>query len=150
MALLEEKNQIEIDDLREKANEYWDTDKSQYYKLLKDAWSLYPEPKNNWTEAYSLAQELFSAYLEEENFEEAKKWLNEMIENNNNLKHSYEDCLFNIGKYNFEIDNLDEAYNQWREVVRGSGGKNHFRYFEGEDKKYLEFYKSQTKLRESK
>lgn len=141
MALLEEKKQLEIDNLREKANEYWDTDKSQYYKLLKDAWSLYPEPKNNWTEAYSLAQELSSAYLDEGYFDEAKKWLNEMIDNNNHLQHSFEDCSFNIGKYLFCIKQYEDALKHFKEVVKEAG----LRYFEDEDPKYLDFYKNPQK-----
>jgi len=141
MALLDEKNQAKIDKLKEKANDYWDKDKSLYFKFINEAWNIYPEPKNNWHEAYSLAQELFSAFLEEENFSEAKKWLNEMIENNNNLSHSYEDCLFNIGKFQFCIQQYEDALSHFKEVVKEAG----LRYFEDEDPKYLDFYKNPQK-----
>jgi tetratricopeptide (TPR) repeat protein len=141
MALLQENKQLEIDILRAKANEYWDRDKEKYFELLIEAWNLYPEPKNNWHEAYSVARELFLAYLIGESFDEAKKWLNEMIANENNLHHRDEDCLFNMGKYTFCIQRYDEALTHFKEAVKIAS----FRVFEGANPKYLDFYKNPDK-----
>ena len=99
---------------------------------------------------YRFIKTAVKGHLDNQNLIPAKKWLDRLIEFNNIAHLSDEEVGFYSGRYFYEIGNLDEAYNQWREVVRGSGGKNHFRFFEGEDKKYLEFYKSQTKLREKK
>ena len=143
MAVLEEKKQEDIDHLREKANEYWDTDKCRYFDLLIEAWNLYPEPKDNWNEAYSLAKELFSAYLLDADFSNAKKWLNAMIANNNKLQHFYGDLEFNIGKYKFETGLYSEALEYFMIATKEGGG---MRYFEDEDKKYREFYKSPEKI----
>ena len=103
MAVLDNKLQEKIDDLINIGNEFWDQDKSQYYKKLFEAWELYPEPKKNWNEAYSLAKEIYQAYILDENFDKAKEWLNKMIDNNNHLHLFDEDCTFNYAKYQFEI-----------------------------------------------
>ncbi|MFK6999562.1 hypothetical protein [Flavobacterium oreochromis] len=45
MAVLDNKLQEKIDDLINIGNEFWNQDKSKYYKKLFEAWELYPEPK---------------------------------------------------------------------------------------------------------
>lgn len=141
MAVLDLKLQNEIDGKRFGANKFFKTDKEQYFKLKTEAWELYPEPKDNWNEAYSLAKDFFKVYLFESNFVKAKEWLNKMIANNNNLHLFDNDLCFNIGKYYFETGEYKDAYEKWKAVVEDSG----FRYFENEDKKYLDFYKSPQK-----
>ena len=156
MALLEEKIQKKIDELIDLS--YEEFQKGNYDKsftLQNEAWELYPNPKEQWNEAYNLAKYIFQDYIKLGKFTEAKEWLEKMNEINNTLKKEKEtlgydeEVNFEAGKYFYETGNLEETYRLWREVVRRSG-KSHFRFFEGEDKKYLEFYKSQTKLRESK
>jgi tetratricopeptide (TPR) repeat protein len=142
MAQLEELIQEKIDGLIDLAYEkHQEGNVSKSFELLKKAWSLYPEPKKDWTEAYNTAKYLFEDYMEIEEYDEAKKWLNEMIENNNNLNHSYEDCLFNIGKYKFCVHQYEEALSHFKKVVKDAG----YRYFEDEDPKYLDFYKHPDK-----
>jgi tetratricopeptide (TPR) repeat protein len=141
MEQLDTEKQLQIDHLREYANEYWEKDKYKYFNLLIEAWKLYPEPTENWNEAYSLAKELFNAYLGDKLFDEAKKWLNEMIKNNNNLHLFDDDLWFNVGKYYYETGIYEEAYNKWKAVVKSAG----YRYFEDEDPKYLDFYKKPQK-----
>ena len=141
MAVLDNKLQEKIDDLINIGNEFWDQDKSQYYKKLFEAWELYPEPKKNWNEAYSLAKEIYQAYILEENFDKAKEWLNKMIDNNNHLHLFDEDCTFNYAKYQFEIGEYKDSYAKFKEVVEVAG----VRYFEDEDPKYLKFYKNPEK-----
>ncbi|MDR2147821.1 MAG: hypothetical protein LBE91_15320 [Tannerella sp.] len=141
MAVLDLKLQNEIDRKRFEANEFYLTDKKQYFKLKYEAWDLYPEPKENWAESYSLAKDFFETYLEENDFENAKEWLNKMIVHNNILHLMDNDLWFNMGKYYFETSKYDEAFNHFKSVVKEAG----FRYFENEDKKYLEFYKNPQK-----
>ena len=157
MAVLDEKLQRKIDELIDSSYEFYqnnDYDKS--FELQLKAWELFPNPKEQWSEAYNLAKYLFKDYLKMNNYAEAKVWLEKMICVNQYLNKNEEgdfydeDVDFEAGKYNFEIGDFEEAYKLWREVVRQSGGKNHFRYFENENKKYLDFYTKQTKLRESK
>jgi hypothetical protein len=87
--------------------------------------------------------------LSNQNLESAKKWLDRLTDFNKTVHFSDEEVCFYNGVYNYEIENFEEAYKQWRKVVKQSG-KNHFRYFEGEDKKYLVFYKQQNKLYDRK
>jgi len=98
---------------------------------------------------YRYIKMILKGYLGNQSFDLVKKWLDRLIKFNNEVHFSDEEVGFYSGVYHFETGNLEEAYKQWREVVRHSGN-NHFRYFEGEDKKYVEFYKKQTKLQESK
>lgn len=138
MATLEKKLQDKIDTLIAEGNKEWDVDRNTYFKIMQEAWSYYPQPKNNWNESYLLAEELFEAYLIENDLNEAKKWLNEMISHNNNLHLMDFDLLFNIGKYHFENGEYQKAHNEWANLVRQRG----YRYFEGEDPKYLDFYRN--------
>jgi tetratricopeptide (TPR) repeat protein len=150
--LLDESIQSEIDKLIDGAwdNLQSDGDNENYLETLKKAWDLYPEPKEKWSESYNTAKYIFEGYMDIKEFNEAKKWLEEMTKINNAYRardenSGYDEELdFETGKYYYETGNLEEAYKIWREVVKHSG-KNHFRYFEDEDKKYLEYYKSQKK-----
>ncbi|MFK6999561.1 hypothetical protein [Flavobacterium oreochromis] len=97
--------------------------------------------KKNWNEAYSLAKEIYQAYLLDEKYDEAKEWLNKMIENNNNLHLEDEDVWHETAKYQFETGDNKESYDKFKKVVKVAG----LRYFEDEDAKYLEFYKNPEK-----
>lgn len=141
MAILEKNIQDEIDYLIDEGNELWESDRSSYYELLLKAWNLYPEPKSNWNEAYSLAKEIFDSYIIEGNLSDAKKWLNEMINHNNNLHLMDFDISFNIGKYHFENREYQKVYDEWTRLVSQKG----FRYFDNQDPKYLDFYKNPEK-----
>jgi tetratricopeptide (TPR) repeat protein len=151
--LLDEAIQSKIDELIDGAWDNFQSDKDdeKYLKTLKKAWELYPEPKEKWSESYNTAKYIFEGYMDIKNFDEAKKWLEKMTKINDAYRawdknSGYDEELdFETGKYYYETGNLEEAYKLWREVVRRSG-KNHFRFFENEDKKYLEYYKTQKKL----
>ena len=67
--------------------------------------------------------------------------VNELIENNNNLHLSDDDVWFETAKYQFEVGDYKESYDKLKLVVEDAG----FRYFEGEDPKYLDFYKNPEK-----
>ncbi len=136
MATLSKDKQEKIDEIRFGADEYFMNERSKYYELKEKAWSLYPEPKNEWNEAYSLAKDFFSSYLFENKNNKAKEWLDKMIENNNNLHLFDFDIDFEIGKYFFETKNYTKTLEKWKFVVKETG----YRYFEDEDPKYKDFY----------
>lgn len=136
MAQLDKLKQDEIDNLRFSANQFYKTDKTKYFEMKLKAWELYPKPKNNWSEAYSLAKDFFRVYLRENENEKAMEWLERMIENNESLHLDDDDINFNIGKYNFEIGDYEVALKKWKEVEKEAG----LRYFEREKPEYLDFY----------
>lgn len=74
-------------------------------------------------------------------FENAKKWLNRMIDVNNNLHQSNEELKFYIGMYLFETGDFKETLDKFQFVVKEAG----MRYFSSADKKYLDFYKHPEK-----
>ncbi len=141
MAVLDSKIQNQIDELVNLANDYWEFNKSLYYSKIIDAWQLFPEPKNNWNEAYSLAKEIFEAFLLDNDLENAKNWLNKMVDINNNLHLFDEDCFFNYAKYQFEMGEYKDSFDKFSRVVEVAG----LRYFEDEAPKYLDFYKHPEK-----
>lgn len=85
-----------------------------------------------------MAKEIFDAFLIDGNIIEAKKWLNEMIDNNNSLHLMDFDLSFNIGKYHFETGDFEKAWEEWDLLVKQRG----LRYFEDEPAEYLKFYKN--------
>lgn len=139
MAVLEQKIQQQIDTLEDLAYEkYVKGLVDESFQLRKQAWSLYPEPKENWNEAYNSAKYLYEAYMAVGSLSDVREWLNEMIWNNDVHHYSDEECLFYTGKYNFKIGNYKEAYEDFSQVVKIAG----LRYFEDEEPEYLEFYKN--------
>ena len=77
--------------------------------------------------------------MDDKKYSEAKIWLNKMIKDNN-INHDYDgDLEFEIGKYKYEIGLYEEALEYFMIATKEGGG---VRYFEGEDKKYREFYKN--------
>jgi len=142
MALLNETIQEEIDNLTELAYEkFQNNQKEESFKMMEQAWNLYPDPKENWTEAYNTAKYICDDCFAINDFPKAKIWLNRMIANNNNLHHSDEECQYYIGKYLFETGEYEKALENFKEVVKSAG----YRYFEDEDPKYLDFYKRPQK-----
>lgn len=109
--------------------------------LYEQAWDLYPHPQYNWNEAYNTAKYAATNCIKLSDLENAKKWLNRMIEVNNNLHHNNEELKFYIGVYMFETGDYAGALNHFKFVVKEAG----YRYFYSEDKKYLDFYKHPEK-----
>ena len=70
----------------------------------------------------------------------AKIWLERMTENNDNL-HLFDEELEHMkAKYAYEIGELDKAFEIWQKLVKIKAVS--FRYFDNDDPKYKEFYKS--------
>ena len=142
MAILEKKLQEKIDQLIDFAyTKFEDGKMEESFSLQKEAWNLYPEPKNQWNDAYNTAKYIYLDYLIIRKFDEAKIWLNRMIENNNNLNLEDEDVWFETAKYQFEVEDYKESYDKFKKIVEVAG----FRYFEDENPKYLDFYKNPDK-----
>ena len=82
----------------------------------------------------------FGRALQNNNLNFAKLWLDRMTENNDTL-HLFDFEIDHMkAKYEFEAGNMDEAFQIWDNLVKKKGVK--YRYFEYDDPKYLEFYKS--------
>lgn len=83
---------------------------------------------------------VFNHALKNNDMGMTKYWLDRMIENNDELHL----CDFEIehmkAKYEFEIGNLDKAFELWKNLIKQKGVG--YRYFEFDDPKYKEFYKS--------
>ncbi len=110
--------------------------------LLKaeQGWEAFPEPKNSWNQGYNYAKMVFKHLMEHRRFEEAKTWLNRMIDNNNTLQNFNYEVTFYVGKYFFETGDQEQALAKWRLVVEAAG----LRYFEYEKPEYLAFYRSRS------
>jgi tetratricopeptide (TPR) repeat protein len=61
---------------------------------------------------------IFKYLLDNNRLDDAKLWLNRMIDNNNNLQHSEREVTFNVGKYYFEKGDYQNAYEKWQDVVK--------------------------------
>jgi hypothetical protein len=131
-----------VDELVDKASEKLDEGKTdECLKFLKDAWALFPDPKEDWHEAYNVAKYIFEEYIKSDQASDAKEWLDNMQKINNNLHANDEELLFCTAKYKFEIDKHDDAFEDFDAVVKSAG----LRYFEDENPKYLRFYKKNKK-----
>ncbi len=136
MKLLNSIEQQKVEDLVDKAYSLYESnEKEKSFEFLKEAYLIFPNPKE-FSEAYNIAKYSFEDYIKEKKYDKAKIWLNRMIENNNNLHHSDEDCSFAIAKYKFEIGEYEDSLIRFKEVFEIAGG----RYFEDEDPKYKDFY----------
>lgn len=142
MAVLDKKLQDEIETLTDLAYEkFLNNEIEKSFILSEQAWDLYPDPKENWNEAYNTASSIVDDCLKIKDFERAKKWLNNMIMVNNNLYLNDEDLNFYLGKYFFEIGDYLKAKEEWDNAVSLAG----YRVFEGEDPRYIDFYRHPEK-----
>lgn len=142
MATLDNHLQDKIDELVDLAYEKsQDGDRNASFQLLFEAWELYPEPKEQWNEAYNTAKYIFEDYFAIEDYNSSKKWLDEMIKNNDKLNLSEGEVQHFEGKYYFEVGDYQKAQDKFKYVVNEAG----FRYFEDEDTKYLDFYRNPEK-----
>ncbi len=143
MAVLEKSIQDKIDSLSNQSYDFYESgDKENSYKLMEDAWKLYPEPKENWNESYNTARYALDDLLKNGVIDRALIWYKRMTKIQENLgswEGSYE---FYSGKFLFENEKYNEAYDFFKKSVVIRGGLN---YFEDEDPKYLEFYKNPEK-----
>ncbi|MPS72671.1 MAG: hypothetical protein E2590_05895 [Chryseobacterium sp.] len=143
MALLNSEEYNEVVLIGKKAVDALKEDKiDTFYSLVEEAWLKFPIPRNTWNQEYNFSKMSFKHSMTNRNFEQAEKWLNRMIDNNNNLNLSEFEVQHYEAIYFFETGNFNQAFEKWKYVVKGAG----LRYFEGEDAKYKNFYKNGGRL----
>lgn len=110
------------------------------FSIAEQGWKAFPDSGAKWNQGYNYAKTFFGRALQNNNMSIAKRWLDRMIENNNTL-HLYDFEIEHMkAKYEFELGNLDEALQLWKNLVKQKGVG--YRYFEYDDPKYKKFYKS--------
>ena len=145
MAVLDYALQSQIDKLEDAAYEKLQAnDVLASFNLREQAWELYPDPKENWNEAYNSAKYAFRSAKKVGDHDLVKKYLNRMIAVNNNLHHNDNELTFYIAEYHFDNGDYEESLNRFKIVVEDAG----LRYFEKEDPRYLDFYKHPEKYME--
>lgn len=132
---------MEIDSLSENAYSLYKLgDLKSCLELNERAWTMYPEPKNNWNEAYNTAKYAIDECFSISDLSNAKKWLDRMKYVNDNLHQRDEELMYYTGKYKYEIEDYDEAFIAFDSVVKIAG----MRYFEDEPSKYINFYRHRS------
>ena len=101
---------------------------------------MYPEPKNNWSEAYNTAKYAVDDCFSILDMKNAKTWLDRMAYVNDQLHQRDEELMHYTGKYKYEIGDYDASFIAFDKVVKMAGK----RYFEDEPSKYLNFYIGRT------
>jgi tetratricopeptide (TPR) repeat protein len=102
------------------------------------AWDLIPEPKNTYDYAQSLSGGLTVFYRDTKQNEKAKKWLEIMRQmysssNDEHVEFTAATIYFQAGQFDLAFTIFDKQFKKFKA-----------RPFEGEDKKYLEFYKKRA------
>lgn len=110
------------------------------FTIAEQGWKAFPDSGAKWNQGYNYAKVFFNHAIKNNDMVLTKCWLNRMIENNNEL-HLYDFEIEHMkAKYEFEIGNLDEAFQLWENLIKEKGVG--YRYFELDNPKYKEFYKS--------
>jgi tetratricopeptide (TPR) repeat protein len=144
MAVLDKKIQDKIDELSNLSYQLYEShDKEKSYKLMEDAWNLYPEPRENWNESYNTARYALDDLLKDAEIEKALIWYERMCKIHENLKLWEGSFEFYSGKYFFESKNYTKAYEFFKKAV---AFRENLDYFNDEDPKYLAFYQNPEKL----
>ena len=94
------------------------------FESADKGWDAFPESGAKWNQGYGYAKNFFKKALE----------------NNDNL-HLFDEELEHMkAKYAYENGELDKAFEIWQKLVKIKAVS--FRYFDNDDPKYKEFYKS--------
>ena len=110
------------------------------FTLAEQGWKAFPESGAKWNQGYNYAKSFFKHAIENSDMEKAKVWLDRMVENNDEL-HLFDSEVEHMkAKYEFEVGNLDAAFELWKNLLKQKGVGN--RYFQSDDPKYQEFYQS--------
>ena len=140
MLLDDERYEAVINYGKEAINKLNANELEEGFDLAEQGWKACPESGAKWNQGYNYAKMFFGRALQNNNLNFAKLWLDRMIENNDTL-HLFDFEIDHMkAKYEFEAGNMDEAFQIWNNLVKQKGVK--YRYFEYDDPKYLEFYKS--------
>ena len=93
------------------------------FESADKGWGAFPESGAKWNQGYGYAKNFFKKALENNDLLNAKIWLERMT-----------------AKYAYENGELDKAFEIWQKLVKIKAVS--FRYFDNDDPKYKEFYKS--------
>ena len=115
-----------------------DTKGAEHFFL--EAWAAIPEPKNEYDYTQSLSRGFVAFYLDTKQFEKAKEWLNLMriAYGHETVPSEYVDFI--AATVYFEAGEFDSAFRIFDAQFKKYKG----RPFQGEDKKYLDFYKKRA------
>jgi hypothetical protein len=103
------------------------------------AWKTLPEPKFGWDVSKSYTHALAKIHRDTGSFPNAISLINELFASGT-VKPHQDGPRFLMGTIYFEMDDLENSIKWFREADQISKG----RCFQGEDKKYHEFYKNRT------
>ena len=119
--------------------EKWkDGDLNEAERYFLEAWEAIPEPKNEYDYTQSLSRGFIVFYRDTSQFEKAKYWLNVMRAAYGSEASDYVD--FTAATVYFAAGELDAAF----QIFDTQFKKYKSRPFQGEDKKYLDFYKERV------
>ena len=121
---------------RNKAHNYkknYDYESAEIHYLK--AWDLLPEPKYDWDVSQILIYRISDFYLEWKKFETAIEWAKQVFRTSPSASDGTPHIVF--GKIYFESGNVDLALDNFIKAYEVAGK----RAFEGEDPKYLKFYR---------
>lgn len=127
----------------ESSNQYESGNIAKAKDLLVEAFNKIPEPKVEYNESYNYCSYVLNFIIDEGlDAHEAEQWLNELVKIAETQQVWKGDIDFHKGKVYFELNKFEEAHKAFEVSVKEGKG---FRYFEGEDPKYLDFYRNSEK-----
>jgi len=141
MPNIDNKLQQIFDSLDEKIEVFY-TNKNQegIIAIELQKWELLPLVKEKWDESYHIAKSLIDEYIILNNKIEAYKWCDIIQKCDLERADSGERELIK-GKTFFEFEDYNEALQYFDIAFKKSKGRE----FQGEDPKYLDFYKNPEK-----
>ncbi len=113
-------------------------DKTGAMQDAEMAWGILPDPKFGWDVSKSFTHALAETYRDTGNFQNALNLMHELFASET-VKPRQDGPRFILGTIYFEMNDEENAKKWFAEANRISKG----RCFQGEDKKYLTFYKKQ-------
>jgi len=102
------------------------------------AWTLFPDPKFDWDSSQITIYRISDFYLEWKKFDEALHWAKLVFKTN--PIPSDGTPYVTLGKVYYEYEKVDLAFEHFKKAYSLAGKRG----FEGEDKKYLDFYKKRA------
>lgn len=108
--------------------------------ILKEAWELLPETKENWAESFLISKYITHVYFNAKQFDNALLWAKQF--HKSYVKRSYGESEFMLAKTLYELERYEEAIPYFTIAKHKSFDGKVARVFTGEkDPKYLAFYK---------
>lgn len=140
MEQLEVSIKDEIDALMKQAKEQISAgEKAQGIKTAETAWDKVPAPKFGWDVSKSFAHLLAKFYRNTGNFDSAIKLMTALFDSGT-VKAHQDGPRFIFATIYYEMGNEASALKWFEEANKISKG----RCFQGEDKKYIEFFKTHS------